>query len=54
MLLVWVFVISVRCFCPLGSHTEVVEIAFHDYATCEQTRLETSPRSEPCHLRGPQ
>jgi hypothetical protein len=53
MLLVWVFVISLTCYCPLGSKTEYVEIGFPSFDACETVRLENVPSAAPCHLRTP-
>ena len=53
MLLVWVFTISISCFCPLGSHHEYRDIGFPDFETCERIRQENAPDAAPCHLRTP-
>lgn len=52
MLLAWVFVFTVSCFCPLGSRSEVVAVGpFSDFASCERLRTAMRPSAAPCHVR---
>jgi len=51
-MIVWIFVVSLSCYCPLGSHSETLEVGpFPDFAACERLRQAMAPGAAPCHQR---